>query len=211
MDSYLYFLKEGFLHITDQGAYDHILFIAALAILYHIKQWKQLLAIVTTFTIGHSIALGLATFKIIKVDSSLVEFLIPVTIILTCLWNIFLVLASSVFHVEQTESHKEMFHVEQSIGHYFIIIVFGLIHGLGFSNYLRFMLTREETIFMPLLTFNIGLELGQIIILILVLILNFVSLKILPIHKKHWIALLSLVIIYFTIPILIAAKESLFI
>lgn len=191
-------MKEGFFHIADIKAYDHILFIAALVAIYHYKQWKSLIGLITAFTIGHSLALGLATFQLIKIDTNLVEFLIPVTIVITSLWNLYLT------------NKTKMFHVEHNKQTYLIIIFFGLIHGLGFSNYLRFMLTREETITMPLLLFNLGLEFGQILILFVLLFLNFVSLKIISLRQKTWARIISILVLLISIPILIERTQSLF-
>jgi hypothetical protein len=226
MSSSIYFLLEGLSHISDLGAYDHILFIAALAALYQFRDWKSLLGLVTAFTIGHSIALALATFQLLNIPSELVEFLIPVTIIITCISNLFAIKKKEAFHVEHNSTlDNNMFHVEQSQNKtptqqdiltkingqtYLISTIFGLIHGVGFSNYLRFMLAREETITIPLLMFNLGLEFGQIIILFAILILNFVSLKILGMTQKTWTIGISILILLSSIPILSETSKALF-
>lgn len=210
MDNFIFFLKQGLSHISDIGAYDHILFISALAALHRVRQWKNLLLLVTAFTIGHSVALALATFEVVNVNSAFVEFLIPVTIIATCIWNFYQIWRNSEDGAEE-ETPTEMFHVEHSNKFsYGLIAFFGLIHGLGFSNYLRFILASDEGIFMPLLAFNLGLEFGQILILTLVLALNFVLLDIIKVEQKSWSSFLSFTIILVSIPILLETGKALF-
>lgn len=193
MNNFNFYLLEGLKHISDVNAYDHILFILALSALYNIKEVKKLIGLITAFTVGHSIALILATFSIVKVNASFIEFLIPVSIIATCASNIY-------------EQRK---HQTNLLRKFTIIIFFGLIHGLGFSNYLRFLLTKEESIFTPLLGFNIGLELGQLLILSLILVINFLFLKWLKISQGFWAILISILVAIITIPILINTGKAL--
>ena len=218
MDNFSFFFNQGLSHISDIGAYDHILFIVALAALFSVKQWKALLILVTAFTIGHSIALALATFEVVKANSALVEFLIPMSIILTCIWNLIqlkkavssgdrvgeeVILDSAEaaikFHVEPNDKFK-----------YGVVTFFGIIHGLGFSNYLRFILTSEEGIFTPLLAFNIGLEVGQILILAVALIINFIFLELIKIPAKYWVSFVSILVIMISIPIAMETGQALF-
>ena len=214
MNDFIFFFKQGLSHISDLGAYDHILFIVALAAAYHIKNGKKLLFLVTAFTIGHSIALALATLKIIKVNSSLIEFLIPVTIVATCISTIIQQIKSKPSPSLETKiddySQKERFHVEQNPFNYVIIISFGIIHGLGFSSYLRFILSENESMFTPLLSFNLGLELGQIFILTIALIINFVLLRYFKFSQKYLPIILSILIIIISIPILLETGNALF-
>lgn len=148
-------LQEGFTHILDPNGYDHILFVIALCLMYTIKDWRKILILVTAFTIGHSITLALATLKIVKIDSQLVEILIPVTIILTCIGNM----------IRPAENPRLWLN-------YIVALGFGLIHGLGFSNYIRMGLRRGEEILMPLLKFNIGLEIGQLCIVLITMLIT---------------------------------------
>lgn len=214
MNDFIFFFKQGLSHISDLGAYDHILFIVALAAAYHIKNGKKLILLVTAFTIGHSIALALATLKIVHVNSSLIEFLIPVTIIATCVGTIIQKTKSkSPSHLDTKVldySQKEVFHVEQNSFTYVVIIGFGIVHGLGFSNYLRFILSENESLFTPLLAFNLGLELGQIFILTIALIINFVLLRYVKISQKKLPILISILIILISIPILLDTGNALF-
>ena len=214
MDDFIFFFKQGLSHISDLGAYDHILFIAALAAAYHIKNGKKLILLVSAFTIGHSIALALATLKIVKVNSSLIEFLIPVTIIATCLTTILRQLKYKSpplqFKKALDHSKKTGFHVEQNGATYLIIIGFGIVHGLGFSNYLRFILSENESLFTPLFAFNLGLEVGQIFILTIALIINFVLLSYVKISQKHLPIIISILITIISIPILLDTGNALF-
>lgn len=212
MDDFSFFFKQGLSHISDLGAYDHILFIIALAALSSLKNWKALFFSVTAFTIGHSIALALATFKLVKLNTELIEFLIPVSIIITCCWNIIQVLQQEKKRSESSKEGdtKEMFHVEHTRFHHSIIMLFGLIHGLGFSNFLRFILSDNEAIFAPLLAFNVGLEIGQILILSIALIINFVFLRLVKVPYKYWTITISLIVILISIPILLETMMSLF-
>lgn len=214
MNDFIFFFKQGLSHISDLGAYDHILFIAALAVSYHIKNGKKLIFLVTAFTLGHSIALALATLKLVTVNSQLIEFLIPVTIIATCILSILKELkakSSNLKNPKITDNlEKEVFHVEQNLLNYVVITSFGIIHGLGFSNYLRFILSENESIFTALLSFNIGLEVGQILILAIALIINFVLLKIFKIQQKTLAIILSILITIISIPILLETGNALF-
>jgi hypothetical protein len=170
MSEFRAYLQLGFYHITDLKGYDHILFIMALCAVYQLREWKNILILITAFTIGHSITLALATFKILVISSDFVEFLIPVTILLTAFGNLlFLPKNTSTEQIESTSRYIR----------YLFAVFFGLIHGLGFSNFLRVMLMKTQSIFMPLLAFNIGLELGQILIVLAFLLISTVLIWIL--------------------------------
>jgi hypothetical protein len=155
------FLKEGFYHILDPQAYDHIMFVIAICIVYRWYEWKSVLILVTAFTIGHSITLALASLGIVSFDVSLIETLIPITIIISAALNLF------------NRPDKN----ETNTMQYILAAVFGLIHGLGFSNYLRSILAGEDSIIGPLLAFNIGVELGQIFIVIMTMVLGLLITK----------------------------------
>jgi hypothetical protein len=147
------YLQLGFKHITDLKGVDHILFILALCAIYKISEWRKLALLVTAFTIGHSVTLALATFKVVRVNNNLVEFLILMTIFVTCIFNFF-------YKIPSRKPLKQ----KADYSRYYMALFFGLIHGLGFSNYLRSLLSKEESIVKPLFAFNIGLEGGQIVI-----------------------------------------------
>lgn len=152
---FLLYLRLGFHHIADFAGYDHILFVAALTIPFTARDWKRLAVLVTAFTVGHSITLALATLRLVQVPSALVEALIPATIVATAAlsWR------------TGSPGHE---HEPVSVGRYLMATAFGLIHGLGFSTYLRSLLGDEESLVMPLLAFNVGLEVGQLLILAIV-------------------------------------------
>ena len=165
-------------HILDYAnGYDHILFVLALCAIYLVRDWKKILILVTAFTIGHSITLALATLDIISVNSKFIEFLIPLTIFIT--------------------SFSNLFRKESSIDHgriqinYVFALFFGLIHGLGFSNFLRSLLGKESKIISPLLAFNLGLELGQIIVVILFLAMAFITVDLLKVSRRDLKLVLS--------------------
>lgn len=195
MQEFLIYLKLGYQHITDLNGFDHILFIIALCAISSVKQWKSVLILITAFTLGHSITLALSSTGLIKVNSELIEFLIPITILLTCVINFFHKFKKSIY----TEPKNKKFI------RYIIASLFGLIHGLGFSNYLRSLLGAESNIVKPLLAFNLGLELGQIIIVMLVLILNFLMINILDLRRKTWNLILSGIVFGMTLMIIINA------
>ena len=178
MDQFILFLKLGFEHIADVKGYDHILFVVALCAIYTIKDWKGILWMVTAFTVGHSITLVLATFELIYMKQEIVELLIPITIFLTCVFNIIIHRPDSNF--KNTANIK-----------YGTALVFGLIHGLGFSSYLRSILAMQESVVLELFAFNIGLELGQILIVFITLGFAFIAVDLMKAKKREWNLVLS--------------------
>ena len=175
MQDFIFYLKLGWEHIISLDALDHQLFVLVLVAVYSFSDWKKILVMVTAFTIGHSITLALSTLDIIMISSDWVEFLIPLTIVITAFDNI-------IFKGNQSKLMRI---------NYFLALFFGLIHGMGFANTARMMLAKEQNLFTPLLGFNIGLELGQIVVVIAFLILLFVVIKIFRVHKKDWIMFIS--------------------
>lgn len=173
------YIELGFHHIFDFKAYDHMLFLLALSAIYTLGDWRKVIALVTSFTIGHSITLALATFNIIKFNSALIEFLIPVTILLTCITNFFKLKGAAGKQPTVLSLHNLM------------AVAFGLIHGMGFSNFLRAMLGRNGSIWQQLLAFNIGIELGQLLIVTLLLLIGAVALNVFHAKKRDWIMVLS--------------------
>ena len=175
MGDFGFYLREGFYHITDWKGYDHILFVMALCLPYFLKDWKQVLILITAFTIGHSVTLALSVFNKILIPSRWIEFLIPITIILTALENLL-------------RNNLQPKHVKLR---YVAALFFGLIHGLGFSNYLRSMMGRSENIITQLLAFNIGLELGQLLIVLVVLLVSFIFVRLLNMKQREWTVFIS--------------------
>lgn len=181
MNQFQLYFKLGYQHILDLDGFDHILFVIALCVIYLMRDWRKILILVTAFTIGHSLTLALATLRLVKVDTDLVEFLIPVTIALTCLSNIF-----------KPKPAGGTGYVQLN---YALALFFGLIHGLGFSNYLSALLGRESSIFQPLLAFNIGLEVGQLVIVSIFLIVSSLMVGILGVKRKEWILIISSIVL----------------
>ena len=176
MTTFGLYLSLGFDHISDLAGYDHILFLAALCAVYSLKDWKKVLILVTAFTAGHTLSLALATLNLVPVPTNLIEFLIPVTIFVTGLWN--------VIRTGDRSDASQRFK-------YGTALFFGLIHGLGFSSYLRSLLGMEDGILMPLFSFNVGLEIGQVMIVIIVLFLSFLLVDVLGVKRRDWNLLLS--------------------
>ncbi len=168
------YLKLGFKHIVDIHGYDHIVFILSLCAGYDIKEIKKVFILITAFTIGHSVTLALSTLNILLVPARIIEFLIPVTIFITALSN--------------------MLPLKKAKGRivYLIALFFGLIHGLGFSYYLKELLGRESSILKPLFAFNIGLEFGQIVILSIYFLVLLLATKILNLKTSHWRTFISI-------------------
>ncbi|WP_313214992.1 HupE/UreJ family protein [Soonwooa sp.] len=175
MSDFLLYLNLGWEHIISLDALDHQLFVLALVAVYSYNDWKKILVLVTAFTIGHSVTLALSVFNLLKVPSNWVEFLIPLTIAITALDNILM-----------RNNQKSLMKMN-----YYLALFFGLIHGMGFANTARMMLAKEQSIFVPLLGFNIGLELGQIVVVFAILIILFILLNIFKVNKKDWIMFIS--------------------
>lgn len=156
MDFNLWF-TTGVEHIADLEGYDHMLFLLSLCGIYSTKEWKKVLILVTAFTIGHSITLALSVTDIFTVKSGIIELLIPITIMLSAISNI-------LYSIQNKEINTKL--------NYFMALFFGLIHGLGFSYLLKSLLGNSESILSPLFAFNIGLEAGQLIIVVIILFIS---------------------------------------
>lgn len=180
MPDFWFNFRLGIEHILDPRGYDHILFVLALCVVYHYQEWRRVAWLVTAFTLGHSLTLALATFQIINVPTNVIEFLIPITILFTCIVNF----------TKQPETSTPV-HRRKTTQRYVLAATFGLIHGLGFSNFLRSILPRDVTIWKPLLAFNLGLEIGQLTIVATALLLGYVSVELLKIPRREWILVIS--------------------
>lgn len=171
----LYF-NLGREHIADLAGYDHILFVTALCLRYVVQDWKKILILVTAFTVGHSITLALSVLDYVSVPTNWIEFLIPVTILLTALANVF---------QKNTQPHTRVSMI------YLLALFFGLIHGLGFSNYLKSLLGKKTNIVSELLAFNIGLEVGQLLIVAAVLVVSVICIQFLKIQRRDYLLFAS--------------------
>lgn len=177
MNDFFTYLSLGFDHILDPNALDHFVFIVALCAVYRFKEWKKVAVLVTAFTVGHSVTLALATFEVVQIPDHWIETLIPITILFTAIHNI----------IPKKERRRE----RRISTNYILALLFGLIHGMGFSNYLRALLSQEEQILVPLLSFNLGIEFGQLIIVAIVLFTLFISERFLNINHREWNLFLS--------------------
>jgi len=175
MQDFGFYFKIGWEHIISKDALDHQLFIAALAAIYLIKDWRQVLILVTAFTIGHSLTLALSVFDVIRFNTKWVEFLIPVTIVITALSNLL----------------QKKFTPKSIRINYFLALAFGLIHGMGFANSIRFMMADDQNIGWSLFGFNVGLEAGQIIVVTVLLLLSHLFVTILKVNRRDWVLFLS--------------------
>lgn len=178
----------GFNHVLDFSAYDHILFLIVLAVVFGFHQWKKVLWLVTLFTIGHSVSLALSAYGILNIKTDLIEFLIPLTIFITGFVN--------VFTAKNTASKKENINL-------IFAIVFGFIHGLGFSNYFKMMVGKEENKLFPLLEFALGIEVAQVIIVLAILLIATVFQYFLRVRKRDWVLVCSSIVIGFAIQMMI--------
>lgn len=173
----LYFIL-GKDHILDYAnGYDHILFVIALCAIYLTRDWKKILILITAFTIGHSITLALATLNVIAVRADLVEFLIPLTIFITAFGNLF--------------RREESYSAKPVQTNYLLALSFGLIHGMGFSNYLKAILGKDHSVITQLLAFNLGLEFGQIVIVGIFMAISFLLVDLINVSRRDWKMVIS--------------------
>jgi hypothetical protein len=175
MSDVAFYFDTGWHHIISWNALDHILFIIALTAIYLVNDWKQVLVLVTAFTIGHSLTLALSVYDVIRFNEKWVEFLIPCTIIVTAISN-FLV---------------RNFKPKSLRINYFLALFFGLVHGMGFANTIRFMLAKDQSIAIPLVGFNIGLEVAQILVVFVILFTSYILVNRVRLHRKWWVGVLS--------------------
>lgn len=171
MNDFAFYFDLGWKHIISADALDHQLFILALSAIYLLENWKPILILVTAFTIGHSLTLVLSVYDIIRISSNWVEFLIPLTIVITALLNF----------TQKDFSSKSL------RLNYFLALAFGLIHGLGFANTIRFMLAKNQLIALPLFSFNVGLEAGQIVVVALILLISWLLVNKAGLPRKWWV------------------------
>jgi hypothetical protein len=189
MGDFGFYFRLGWEHIISIDALDHQLFIAALAAIYLLKDWRQVLILVTAFTIGHSLTLALSVLDIVRFPGNWVEFLIPVTIVITALSNLF----------------QKKFTSGSVRINYFLALFFGLIHGMGFANTIRFMLAKDQNLGWGLFGFNVGLEVGQIVVVLILLLIAHIIVNILKVNRRDWVIFLSAAV--FSLAFKIAAER----
>lgn len=183
-------VKYGMDHVLDINAYDHVLFLIVLSVPYLFKDWKRVFLLVTMFTVGHTLSLLLATYGEVNAKASIVEFLIPITILIIAVFNVF---------TAGKGAKKE------KVGVLFIsTLFFGLVHGLGFARELKMHLTSGDNKFMMLLKFALGIEIAQVIIVVIVLLLGYLVQTVFRFSKRDWIMVVSAIVIGLVIPMLIS-------
>jgi hypothetical protein len=193
MSEFLIYFNIGLKHVLDITAYDHVLFLLALTVPYDFKDWKRILLLVSLFTLGHTLALLLSVFEIVVIKATIVELLIPITILITALFNIF----------TSGKSAKK----DNITFIAFITIFFGIIHGLGFSNYFKSILSGGATDkLLPLLDFALGIETAQIIVVLVALILSFIVQTLFRFSKRDWTLTMSAFIVGVVIPMIIQSE-----
>lgn len=177
MSEFHIYFNLGIQHIADFSSYDHILFLVSLCIIYPVRQWKKILILITAFTVGHSLTLALASLKLISIKTDLIEFLIPLTIFFTAAGNLF----------QKSENFNSNLHKLKYLG----ALIFGLIHGLGFSNYLIGLMGKTASLLLPLFAFNVGIETGQLIILLIMTVLSLLFVEISGVRRRDWVLVWS--------------------
>lgn len=170
MSQFVLYFQLGIRHILDINGLDHVLFIIALCSIYILKDWKKVLILVTAFTIGHSVTLALSTLNIVLVRTEIIEFLITVTIFVTAFFNLF--------------KKQFVFQPKRFQTNYIFALLFGLIHGFGFSNYLKSILGINTGVVMELFAFNLGIELGQIVVVIIFLSMSYILINIFSVPRR---------------------------
>ncbi|MGF1922780.1 MAG: HupE/UreJ family protein [Bacteroidia bacterium] len=175
LSDFLFYFQLGWSHIVSMDALDHQLFILALVAVYTSKNIKQVLILVTAFTIGHSLTLLLSVLDVIRFSSKWVEFLIPCTIVITAFSNLF----------------KKDFSAKAVNSNYYLALLFGLVHGMGFANSVRMMLAKDQHIGWGLFGFNIGLEIGQIFFVIIILCVTWLCLSVIKVKRREWVIFIS--------------------
>jgi len=188
LDNFILYFKLGLNHVLDILAYDHVLFIIVLTIIYNFNQWRKVVWLITFFTFGHTLSLTLAAYDIVHVPIKIVEFLIPVTICTTGIFNLLRPSSPS------SRKQKTIFS---------FALFFGLIHGLGFSNYFRLLIGKEDDKILPLIEFALGIEAAQIIIVLCILILGMILQNIFRVSKRDWVLVGSSIVVGIAFPMII--------
>ena len=191
-DFWLYF-NIGLHHVLDIHAYDHVMFLMALTVPYTFKDWKNIVLLVSLFTVGHTTALIMSVYGVLKVNSAYIEFLIPITILATAVYNLF-------------NSGKKASNTGNVNFIAFTTLFFGLIHGLGFSNYFKIIIDKGDSKLLPLLEFALGIEGAQLIVVLTVLTLSFVLQRFGKLNKRDWILITSAFVTGVVIPMIIESE-----
>lgn len=187
MSDFWLYVRLGLEHVLDWNAYDHTLFIIALCASHTFKTWRRMLVHVTFFTLGHSVSLALATYQVFTVASHWIEFLIPVTILVTALVSI-------------VNAFKKQL-VNAGLVFTLLTFFFGMIHGFGFAGY--FKMINDGNILIHLLEFALGIEIAQVVIAVSIVLLGYIVQDVFKLKKVYWVVTLSALVILLAIPMLI--------
>ncbi len=191
MSEFWFNIRLAFKHVLDLNAYDHILFFVLLTLVYNANHWKRVLALVTIFTLGHTISMFLVSYDVVSVNRNLVEFLILVTILATGIYNVLTASKSP------SNNKINIFYV--------VTLVFGIIHGLGFSSFFA-MSGGFGSKILSIIGFSLGVEAAQILVVLIVFVISFIALTVLRFSKRDWVLVVSSIVIGMVIPMLIANK-----
>lgn len=194
LDDFLSYMQYGINHVLYSNAYDHILFLIVLTIPYLFKDWKRVLFLITIFVVGHSVALAFATYDVISISNKWIEFLIPLTILIVALFN--------VFTAGKKNQNKKIGLV------FFITLFFGLIHGFGFVKMFESAISLSENKILPLLEIALGIEIGQLIVVFMILFLGFLGETLFRFSKRDWVMVISAIVVGMLIPMLL--KNNIF-
>ena len=189
LEEFWFNVNYGINHVLDINAYDHVLFLIVLTIPYLFKDWKRVFLLVSVFTIGHTLSLILAAFNIVSVNATIVEFLIPITILIVAVFNVF---------TAGKGAQKERIGVL-----FFSTLFFGLVHGLGFAREFQIMVGASDSKWATLLEFALGIEIAQVIIVFIVLFLGYLTQTLFRFSKRDWIMVVSAIVIGLVIPMII--------
>ncbi|PNQ74576.1 HupE / UreJ protein [Hanstruepera neustonica] len=191
LENFWFHVEYGINHVLDINAYDHVLFLIVLTVPYIFKDWKRVLLLVSLFTLGHTLSLVLAAYNVVSVNGQLVEFLIPVTIMIVALFNVF---------TAGKGAQKERVGVL-----FFSTLFFGLVHGLGFAREFQILVGRADNKLVTLLEFALGIEIAQVIIVFIVLFLGYVMQTVFRFSKRDWIMVVSAIVVGLVIPMILGS------
>lgn len=192
LENFWFNVQYGINHVLDINAYDHVLFLIVLTVPYAFKDWKRVFLLVSMFTLGHTLSLVLSAYNVVTVKATMVEFLIPITILVVALFNVF---------TSGKGAQRE------KVGILFLsTLFFGLVHGLGFAREFKMLLGATDNKFILLLEFALGIELAQIIVVFLVLFLGYLVQTIFRFSKRDWIMVISAIVVGLVIPMILNSQ-----
>lgn len=189
LEDFWFNVEYGINHVLDINGYDHVLFLIVLTVPYIFNNWKRVLLLVSVFTLGHTLSLILAAYGVVSVNGQLVEFLIPITILIVALFNVFTAGKGG-----QKERSGVLF---------FSTLFFGLVHGLGFAREFQILVGRADNKLVTLLEFALGIEIAQVIIVFIVLFLGYIMQTVFRFSKRDWVMVISAIVVGLVIPMIV--------